>query len=63
MRFFYLSFLNARVTLAQKIYNVRAIFRQFSDVKNGGQSQQTSALCRLVTVEPQSTGISCPEES
>ena len=30
--------------LAQKIYNAHAIFRQFSDVINGGQSQQPSAL-------------------
>ena len=52
-----------RGILAQKIYNVRAIFRHFSDIKNGGQSQQTSVLCQLVTGEPQRTGISCPKES
>ena len=44
-----------RGILAQKIYNVRAIFHQFSDVKNEGQSQQTSFLCQLVTGEPQRT--------
>ena len=36
MRFFHLNFLNAQGILAQKIYNVHTIFRQFSDVKNSG---------------------------
>ena len=36
MRFYHLNFLNVQGILAQKIYNVRAIFCQFSDVKNGG---------------------------
>ena len=42
--------------LAQKIYNACAIFREFSDVENGEQSQQPSVLGQLV--EPQCTGIS-----
>ena len=49
--------------LTQKIYNAPAIFRQFSDVKNGGRSQQPSILCQLVTGEFQRTRISCPKES
>ena len=56
--FFHLNFL-----IAQKIYNAHAIFRQFSDVKNGGRSQQPSVLCQLVTGESQRTGISCLKES
>ena len=36
MRFYHLNFLNVQGILAQKIYNVHAIFCQFSDVKNGG---------------------------
>ena len=36
MRFFHVNSLNARGILAQKIYNVQTIFRQFSDVVNGG---------------------------
>ena len=63
MRFFHPNFLNARVILAQKIYNACTIFHQFSDVKNGGQSQQPSILGQLVTSEPQRTRISCPKES
>ena len=51
MRFFHVNSLNARDILAQKIYNVHTIFRQFSDVVNGRQSQQTSILCQLVTGE------------
>ena len=50
--FFHLNFLNAQT-----------IFRQFSDVKNGGQSQQPKVLCQLVNDESQRTGISCPKES
>ena len=49
--------------LAQKIYNVHAISRQFSDIINGGQSQQPSVLCQLVTGESQRTGICSPKES
>ena len=63
MRFYHLNFLNVQGILAQKIYNVHAIFCQFSDVKNGGWSQQPHALCQLVTSESQHTGISCPKES
>ena len=63
MRFLHLNFLNVRGTLAQKIYNVNAIFRRFSDVIDRGQSQQRSVLCQLVTGEFQGTGISCPKES
>ena len=33
--FFHLNFLNATGILAQKIYDARATFRQFSDVKDG----------------------------
>ena len=36
MRFFHLDFLNVRGTLAQKIDNTYAIFRQCSDVIKGG---------------------------
>ena len=61
--FFHLNFLIARGIFAQKIYNAHAIFRQFSDVKNGGRSQQPSVLCQLVTGESQRTGISCLKES
>ena len=39
MPIFHLNFLNARGTLAQKIYNAHAIFCQLSNVKNGVQSQ------------------------
>ena len=60
MHFFHLNFLNAPGILAQKIYNPHAIFHQFSDVKNGGQSQQQSALYQFVTSESQHTEISCP---
>ena len=60
---FHLNFLNARGTLAQKIYNARVIFRQFSEIKNGGQSKQPSVLGQMVTSEPQQTGISRPKES
>ena len=63
MRFFHLNFLNAQGILAQKIYNKHAIFRQFSDVKNGVRSQQPSVLCQLVTCKSQRTGISCPKEN
>ena len=63
MHFFHLNFLVVRGILAQKTYNARTIFCQFSDVKNGGRSQQPSTLDQLVTSEPQRTGISCPKES
>ena len=63
MGFFHLNFLNARGILAQGIYYGSTIFRQFSDVKSGVRSQQPSILGRLVTVEPQRTGISRPKES
>ena len=49
--------------LAQTIYNTQAIFCQFSDVKNGGQSQKPSALSKLDICEPKRTGISYPKES
>ena len=49
--FFHLNFLNAQGILAQKIYNVHAIFCQFSDVINGKRSQQPSVLCQLVTLD------------
>ena len=63
MHYFHLNFLNARGTLAQKIYNAYAIFYQFSKVKNGGRSQQASILCQLITDESQSIQISCSKES
>ena len=44
-------FLNVRGILAQKISNMQAVFRQFSDVINRGQSKQPSFLCQLVTGE------------
>ena len=34
--FFDLNILNAQGILALKVYNVHAIFHQFSDIKNGG---------------------------
>ena len=51
--FFDLNFLYAQGILVQKIYNVHTIFRQFSNFKNEGRSQQPSALGQLVTDEPQ----------
>ena len=63
MHFFHQNFLNARGILAQKTYNAHAIFCQFSDVKNGGRSQQPSVLGQLVTGEPQRTRIRHPKES
>ena len=63
MRLSYLNFLNARGILAQNIYNMDAIFRQFSDVENERRSQQPSVLCQLVTSESQRTEISCPKVS
>ena len=55
MRFFDLNLLNAQSILAEKICNVHTIFRQFSNIKNEGRSQQSSALCQLVTGEHQPT--------
>ena len=52
-----------RSILAKKMYNANPIFRQFSEVKNGGRSQQPRILCQLVTSESQRTGISCPKKS
>ena len=46
------KFSNARGILA------RAIFRQLSDVRNGGRSQRGGVRGQLVTGEPQRTGIS-----
>ena len=46
MCFFHLNFLNVRGTLAQKIYNAHAIFLQFSEVINGGRSQQPDDLSK-----------------
>ena len=63
MCFFHLIFLNARGILVESIYNVHAIFCQFSDVKNRGQSQQPSVFSQLVTSEPQRSRINCPKES
>ena len=62
--FFHLNFSSLMWgILAQKIYNVHAIFRQFSDIKYGGWCQKPSILCQLVTSESQCTGISSPTES
>ena len=55
MRFFDLNLLNAQGILAEKICNVHTIFRQFSNIKNEGRSQQLSSLCQLVTGEHQPT--------
>ena len=60
---FHLNFLNVQGILAQKLYDANTIFRQFSDIKNGGWSQQPSVLGQIVTGEPQHTGISWPKES
>ena len=51
MHFFTKMFLNVRGISAQKIYNMQAIFGQFSDVINRARSQQPSVLCQLVTGE------------
>ena len=51
MRFFHLNFLNVWDILAQGIYNARTMFRQFSDVKNGRRSQQSSVLSQLIAKE------------
>ena len=37
--FFHLNFLNVPGILAPKIYDAGAIFCQFFDIENGGQSQ------------------------
>ena len=64
MRFFFqLNFLNVQDILVQKIHNVHAIFCQFSNIKNGGQSKQPSVLGQLVTGELQRTRISHSNES
>ena len=63
MRFFHLNFLNAQGTFAQNIYDVHAIFRQFSDIKMWNDPTNLSVLCQLDTGESQCTGISCPKES
>ena len=55
MRFFDLHCLNAQGILAQNTYNAHTIFRQFSNIKNEGRSQQSSSLCQLVTGEHQPT--------
>ena len=61
--FFHLNFLNAQGILAQKCIMHVLFFCQFSDVKDGGQSQQLSVLSQLVTGEPQRTGLSHPKKS
>ena len=43
--------------LAPKIYDAGAIFCQFSDIENGGQSQQPSILGQLVSGEPQPSAL------
>ena len=63
MRFLHLNFLKVQGILAQKFFNVNALFCQFSKVKNRGQSQQPSILGQLVTSEPQRTRINHPKES
>ena len=55
MRFFDLNLPNVQGILAEKICNVHTIFRQFSNIKNEGRSQQSSALGQLVTGDPQTT--------
>ena len=55
MRFFDLNLPNVQGILAEKICNVHTIFRQFSNIKNEGRSQQPSALGQLVTGDPQTT--------
>ena len=57
MHFFHLGI------LAQGIYNAHTMFHQFSDITNGGKSQQPSVLSQLVTSESQHPGLSCPKES
>ena len=63
MHFFHQRFLKVQGILATKIQDVGAIFRQFSDIRNGGQSQQPSILGQLVSSEPQCKRISRPKES
>ena len=53
MHFSHLNFLNAWGILAQRIFNIYAIFCGFSDVKNGEPSQQPSLIGQLVSDEPQ----------
>ena len=47
MHFFHLNLLNAQAILASKIYDVGAIFCQFSDIKNMGWSQQPKSTASL----------------
>ena len=61
--FFQLNFLNVQGIFSQKKYIVIAIFRQFSDVKNGGQFQQPYILAQLVTSQPQRIRTSYAKES
>ena len=57
--FFRLNSPNVQGILAPKTDNVHPIFRQFSDIRNGEQSQQPSVLRQLVSGGPQH----CPKES
>ena len=59
--FFHLNSLSVQGVLGARC--AQAIFCQFSNPKNGGQSQQPSALCQLVTDESHHTRISCPKET
>ena len=52
MRFFHLNFLNARGILAQKIYNARATFRQFFDVKGGDDPSNQASWVSWLPVSP-----------
>ena len=52
MHFFHLNLLNAQAILASKIYDVGAIFCQFSDIKNMGWSQQPKSTDSLLLVSP-----------
>ena len=52
-----------REVFSPKKPNAHAIFCQFSDVKDGGRSEELSVLCQLVTRESQRTEITCPKAS
>ena len=52
MHFFIKFILNVRGILAQKIYNIHAIFRQFSDVLNTGNPNNQASSVSWLPVNP-----------
>ena len=63
MHIFHINFLNALGVLAQEIYDVHALFHQFSNIKNGRRFQQWTILSQLVSAGPKHTGMSHPKEN